>query len=243
MSRILVFTNQPIVAAGFRQLLAASGLQLAAVCGHSEQLRDYFNATQPEMAVLDVAPLPQFEVVLDLRRGYPQCKMVLWAEKLFLELAFRAMECGVHGILSSTLAPDLLVTSLHKIARGELEFHFPAAGARPLGFKRMALSRRERELLALVCQGLKNKEIATMMAITEGSVKVYLNRLFKRLGVKDRFELALYGLEEHNQSESGIPYGPWAQPDAPEYNSARTPAGHFQSKDETKPWNDVNGRA
>jgi hypothetical protein len=49
-------------------------------------------------------------------------------------------------------------------------------------------------LVTLLSQGLKNKEIATVLCVSENTVKVYLSRLFQKVGVKDRFELALYGL-------------------------------------------------
>ena len=61
--------------------------------------------------------------------------------------------------------------------------------------RRYSLTRREGQLVTLLSQGLKNKEIATALSISEGTVKVYLSRLFQKLGVKDRFELALYGLK------------------------------------------------
>ena len=51
------------------------------------------------------------------------------------------------------------------------------------------------QLVSLLSQGLKNKEIATTLMISEGTVKVYLSRLFQKVGVKDRFELALFGLK------------------------------------------------
>ena len=59
----------------------------------------------------------------------------------------------------------------------------------------MALTQREGQLVSLLSQGLKNKEIATTLMISEGTVKVYLSRLFQKVGVKDRFELALFGLK------------------------------------------------
>jgi DNA-binding CsgD family transcriptional regulator len=55
------------------------------------------------------------------------------------------------------------------------------------------LSRRESQLVALVSSGLRNREIADTLGISEGTVKVYLSRLFLKVGAKDRFELALYG--------------------------------------------------
>src|SRR5207244_12826951 len=70
--------------------------------------------------------------------------------------------------------------------------------------RRYALTRREGQLVALLSQGLKNKEIATAMDISEGSVKVYLSRLFQKLQVKDRFELALFGLKNLNPSPDSL---------------------------------------
>jgi DNA-binding CsgD family transcriptional regulator len=59
----------------------------------------------------------------------------------------------------------------------------------------VSLTQREGQLVTLLSQGLKNKEIATTLMISEGTVKVYLSRLFQKVGVKDRFELALFGLK------------------------------------------------
>ena len=60
--------------------------------------------------------------------------------------------------------------------------------------QRVTLSKRQRQILALLVQGLKNKEIATHLGISEGTVKSYLTKLFDKVGAKDRFELALFGL-------------------------------------------------
>ena len=58
-----------------------------------------------------------------------------------------------------------------------------------------SLTPRQGQLVALLTQGLKNKEIASKLNISEGTVKVYMSRMFQKLGVKDRLELALYGLK------------------------------------------------
>ena len=64
--------------------------------------------------------------------------------------------------------------------------------------KKITLTNREIQLLQLVSQGLSNKEISSVLGLTEGSVKVYLSKLFKKTRVKDRFELGLYGLRQFN---------------------------------------------
>jgi DNA-binding CsgD family transcriptional regulator len=61
--------------------------------------------------------------------------------------------------------------------------------------ERVTLTRREGQLVTLLSQGLKNKEIAWSLRLSEGTVKVYLSRLYQKLGVNDRFEMALYGLK------------------------------------------------
>jgi DNA-binding CsgD family transcriptional regulator len=63
---------------------------------------------------------------------------------------------------------------------------------------RIVLTKREIELVQLVSQGLTNKEICTILLLTEGSVKVYFSKLFKKARVKDRLELCLYGLRHFN---------------------------------------------
>jgi DNA-binding NarL/FixJ family response regulator len=122
------------------------------------------------------------------------CKIVLWVNSISTELAFQAMGLGVRGILRKTLPTDLQVKCLQKVQAGELWFE-KALTDSFLCARRVALTQREGQLVSLLSQGLKNKEIATTLMISEGTVKVYLSRLFQKVGVKDRFELALFGLK------------------------------------------------
>jgi len=104
------------------------------------------------------------------------------------------MSLGVRGILRKTLPTETLLRCLTRVMDGELWFE-KALTDSIMSARRYSLTRREGQLVSLLSQGLKNKEIATALNISEGTVKVYLSRLFQKLGVKDRFELALYGLK------------------------------------------------
>jgi DNA-binding CsgD family transcriptional regulator len=114
------------------------------------------------------------------------------------------MGLGVRGILRKTLPTDLQVKCLQKVQAGELWFE-KALTDSFLCARRVALTQREGQLVSLLSQGLKNKEIATTLMISEGTVKVYLSRLFQKVGVKDRFELALFGLK--NLTTGQLPGG------------------------------------
>jgi len=129
-----------------------------------------------------------------MQHAMQSTKIVLWVNSISTELAFQAMGLGVRGILRKTLATDLQVKCLQKVQAGELWFE-KALTDSFLCARRVALTQREGQLVSLLSQGLKNKEIATTLMISEGTVKVYLSRLFQKVGVKDRFELALFGLK------------------------------------------------
>jgi DNA-binding NarL/FixJ family response regulator len=77
-----------------------------------------------------------------------------------------------------------------------------------LGGRSVLLTRREAQLTTLLAHGLKNKEIAAALDVSEGTVKVYMSKLFQKLGVKDRFELALYGLKNFMPGDTSSQYQP-----------------------------------
>jgi DNA-binding NarL/FixJ family response regulator len=93
------------------------------------------------------------------------------------------------------------VKCLRKVAAGELWIEKNLSD-QILSARRVLLSPRERQLATLLAQGLKNKEIAYALGITEGTVKVYLSRLFQKAGVADRFELALFALKNLGSTPS-----------------------------------------
>jgi DNA-binding NarL/FixJ family response regulator len=124
----------------------------------------------------------------------------------------QAMKFGCSGIVLKQTSPDLITKSIRKVHAGEiwLDSHTTAAvmrqfavpgesgategGAR--GRERSPLSVREREIVGLVAQGYKNKEMAEKMFISEQTVKNHLHNIFDKLGVSDRLELALYAIHK-----------------------------------------------
>ena len=131
------------------------------------------------------------------------------------------MKLGTSGIVLKQTATELLIKSIRKVHAGEiwLDSHTTAAVIRqfvaadeanrhrlrqaaiPRERERSPLSQREREIVALVAQGFKNKEMAEKMFISEQTVKNHLHNIFDKLGVSDRLELALYAI--HNNLHTG----------------------------------------
>jgi DNA-binding NarL/FixJ family response regulator len=175
-------------------LRGVDDFDLVSICSSVETLLERLATERTDIALLDLTSEITFGVLTELKRSADQCKIVLWVNNISTELAFQAMGLGVRGILRKTLPVDLQVKCLLKVHGGELWFE-KALTDSFLSARRVALTQREGQLVSLLSQGLKNKEIATALMISEGTVKVYLSRLFQKVGVKDRFELALFGLK------------------------------------------------
>ncbi len=204
MARVLLFTDEPVLARGFTTILsAAPGFDNVSVCQSTAELAGAIQTFRPDVLLIDLTPEVTFGILTHLQSDLPNCRLVLWVRTISTELAYQAMELGVRGVLRKTLSPELLLKCLSKVSEGELWFD-KTLTASFLSAKMVALTKRESQLVSLLSQGLKNKEIASALTISEGTVKDYLSRLFQKVGVKDRFELALYGLR-NLQNMSGEP--------------------------------------
>jgi two-component system nitrate/nitrite response regulator NarL len=195
MARVLLCTDEPILAEGLTKILAGcDGLDLCSWCAGVEGLAGQMAEHEPDLLLVDMTNEVTFSVLNSLHGISYQAKIVLWVHTISTELALQAMSLGIRGILRKTLPVATLLRCLDRVREGELWFD-KALTDSIMGARRYSLTRREGQLVTLLSQGLKNKEIASALTISEGTVKVYLSRLFQKLGVKDRFELALYGLK------------------------------------------------
>jgi DNA-binding NarL/FixJ family response regulator len=207
MASVLLCSDEPILAEGLTRILAgAEVLNLISFCPRVEELRSQMESHQPDLLLVDLSAGITFGVLSGLHEVAANAKIILWVHSISTELALQAMSLGVRGILRKTLPTDTLLRCLTRVNEGELWFE-KALTDSIMSARRYSLTRREGQLVSLLSQGLKNKEIATALNISEGTVKVYLSRLFQKLGVKDRFELALYGLKNLTPGNGVMPVG------------------------------------
>ncbi|MGQ9918052.1 MAG: response regulator transcription factor [Bryobacteraceae bacterium] len=157
----------------------------------------------PEVAVLEWRAAGDWNPVGELLEAAPRCRVLLLLGNLTPETMFQAREAGVAGAISAHATPEELVDAVRRVQAGE--FVFDHGVDWPRGTRSIRLTRRESDLICLLVQGLKNKEIAAALGLTEGTVKVYLCKLFQKVGAKDRFELALFGLRNLAGNGGGAP--------------------------------------
>jgi DNA-binding NarL/FixJ family response regulator len=202
--RAVLFSDEPLVSEALRTVLqGAEEIVVLQVLENIAELNSAISEKQPDLLLLSLTPEIHIGVIRQLRRAAPNCKIVLWIHSISTELAHQAMEMGVRGILRRTYSAEMIVKGLRKVHEGEMWFdRFLTSSF--LGCRKVNLTRREGQLVRLLAGGLKNKEIATALSISEGTVKVYLSRLFEKVGAKDRFELALFSLRNLQGSEHGV---------------------------------------
>lgn len=199
MSKVFLISDQPVLLLGFEHVLTGRGFEIAGFSATADVPLPKIGAARPDLVLLDITAGLTFADLSELHGKAPEAPVVLWSDNLPLELTFKTLEFGVRGIVQRNSHPDTLAESLRKVASGELQIGFgtPLELAQPR--RKVSLTPREREIVALLRQGMRNKQIAGEMGITEGTVKIYLFRLFHKLGVRNRFELARCGILDQMQ--------------------------------------------
>ena len=239
-TRVALFSHNPFVSEGLCAVFGRSpAFELAAWSDDFGEFAASLAEQQPDIALLDLATGLTLPALRDVRRRRTEVQIVLWGDPT-IEFGFHALEMGVRGIIPVATPVESFTVALSSIRSGQLSFE-KRFMEQLLLTKRISLTRREGQLVGLISQGLKNKELAYNLGVTEGTVKVYLSKLFKKLGVNDRFELALYALKNVVSSENGgadLAHEPHrqdcAKPDiislhsfllpAPRYETPRMPA-------------------
>jgi len=215
--RVVIADDHPIVRDGIKRLLALEAdVQVVGEAGDGRGVLDVVHETDPDVLLLDLR-MPNLDglgALQTLQQTNKRTKVIILTASEDKNEFVQAMKLGCSGIVLKQTAPDLIVKSIRKVNAGEiwLDSHTTAAvmrqfatpgsemaassGSGAKGRERSPLSTREREIVALVAQGYKNKEMAEKMFISEQTVKNHLHNIFDKLGVSDRLELALYAIHK-----------------------------------------------
>jgi two-component system nitrate/nitrite response regulator NarP len=198
---VAIYTDQLFLADGVRQALQAiQGFSLVASFTTPSDLILFLESGHADVVLLDLTESLTVSNIQDIANAGKRPRVLLWAADLSVDLAFQVLQAGVKGIVRKSSRPQSFIAAIEAVGGGDLWFDEELV-RNVLSGRRVALTPREGQLVQLISCGLRNKEIAWTLGITEGTVKVYLSRLYEKLGVADRFELALYGLKNmHNGS-------------------------------------------
>ena len=206
--RLVVADDHPLVLDGVENLFRLEeDFQLIAKCTDGIETMQAVRSHRPDVVILDIR-MPGKDGLTIAREMLAEklpTRVVLLTAELEDDQLLEAVRSGVRGIVLKEMAPQLLVQCVRKVHAGEqwIERCSTALNLEKM-LRREAAAReiealitpREISIVKMVAQGLKNKEIAGKLFITEGTVKVHLHNIFEKLQVKGRLALLHYAQEK-----------------------------------------------
>lgn len=201
--RVVLVDDHALVRGGLAQLLdAADDIEVVGQAADGAEALLVVAATAPDVVVMDLQ-MPGVDGVTATHRviaEHPGTQVLVLTSYSDSERIVAALDAGAVGYLLKDADPDDVLEGVRAVSRGESPIHPRAARslltARRISRPPVDLTRRETEVLALVRDGLANKQIARRLGITERTVKAHLTSTFARIGVQDRTQAALWA-ERH----------------------------------------------
>jgi len=216
--RVIVADSQAIFRAGLRKIFALEDdIRVVGQAETMPQTQSAVGKFSADVLIFEAALTPNpVEAVGEMLRQSPQMKIVVVTPGPEEELTLDLFRRGAHGIVSREVEPEVLVECLRKVIAGEpwldsqgihwVMQAYRNQSTRPAGSRpKVQLTPKESLIVSCVTQGMKNKEIALRVGTTEQVVKNYLRKVYDKLGVADRLELALYCLNHHVIDNATVP--------------------------------------
>jgi DNA-binding NarL/FixJ family response regulator len=206
--RVLIADSEPLQSQLLiRALRSRRDLQVAAVAQKVSALDSFLQSNSADVALIASSDPPDFGLLRWLRISHPGIAPVLMVEDDNRELVINALRAGARGIFLFTRAPfRLLCKCIHCVARGEVwlnseqtRYALDALSEVPTlrvvnSNGRALLTPREEQVVALVADGLTNRQVASELGLSEHTIKKYLLRIFDKVGISSRVELVLYAM-------------------------------------------------
>ncbi len=206
--RLVVTDDHPVILNGLENLFRLEeDFELAATCSNGEETLDAVRNHKPDVVILDVRIPGKDGLALarQLQDEKLATKIVLYTAEISEDQFMEAIRLGVGGIVLKEMEPEHLIQCIRKVYAGEqwIERRTAWLSLEKL-LKREAdvieltslLTTQETRILKLVAKGLSNRQISENLCISEGTIKVHLHNIYKKLNVRNRVSLLRYAQEK-----------------------------------------------
>lgn len=213
--RILLVDDQQMLRVGLRTLLELQpGMKVVGEGVSGREAIDLYESLRPDIVLMDVRmpDLDGVEATRRLRARWPEARVIILTTFDDDEYVFEGLRAGALGYLLKDVSIEDLADAIHKVMAGgvliepsvaakvvaelaRLSSAYPQPRSTSIGGLPEPLSPREREILALVAEGLTNREIAGRLFLAEGTVRNYVTAILDKIGARDRTQAALRARE------------------------------------------------
>lgn len=196
--RILLADDHPVVRTGLALMIKYEpGMEAIAEANNGKEAVDLFRHHQPDITIMDLR-MPELngvEAIATIRSEFPEARIIVLTTYDSDEDIYLALRAGAKGYLLKDATCDQLLAAIRVVHTGRSSIP-PAVGAKLA--ERMGnqdLSDRERQVVRLMATGKSNQEIASVLSITEGTVKFHVNNILSKLQVSDRTQAVIKALK------------------------------------------------
>jgi DNA-binding NarL/FixJ family response regulator len=205
---LVLADDHPIVLDGLENLFRQEAdFTVVGRCVNGEEALRAVREYRPDVLILDIRMfrMDGLAVLREMKKEGLSTRVVLLTVALDEDQVVEAIRLGVSGVVLKEMAPQLLVQCVRKVHAGEQWLERQSFGRamermlrREAGAREIAgiLTPREIEIVRMAATGLRNKQIAEKLFISEGTAKIHLHNIYEKLGLSDRLELARYARDK-----------------------------------------------
>ena len=203
--RLILIDDDCLVAGALKMILEAHpDIEVAATADDGREALDLYRRCMPDVLLMDIRmkDVDGLEAASQILAEYPDARILLLTTFQDDEYIIKALKIGARGYL---LKQDYqnIVPALHAVCSGQTVFggsivsRIPELLGKkaPFDYEAYGLSARESDVLSLIAEGLSNREIASRLYLSEGTVRNYLTAILDKLGLRDRTQAAIFYLE------------------------------------------------
>jgi DNA-binding NarL/FixJ family response regulator len=196
--KIMLVDDHYLVRMGLASIVALEpDMTVCAEAATGEQALALFRTHRPQVTLMDqrLPGLSGSETTRAIRREFPDARVVVLSTYVCDEEIYTALQFGAMAYLAKSVQREELVQAIRRAAMGRRHITPEVAALLAEGMSRSHLSTRELEVLRLLVGGKRNREIATALDITEGTVKLHVSSILGKLAVADRTEAVTVALQ------------------------------------------------
>lgn len=208
---VIIIDDHPIVRAGLKMLIdGQSGLSVVGEGGTPDEAVALAANERPRIILLDLdlKGFSGLDIIPDLIAAAPDARILILTGVRDQASHVKALRLGARGVILKDQVKETILRAIEKVNAGEVWLDEAMLGAMlasipdtqqtsgqktgPQDAGIESLTKREREIISLVCQGLKNQQIADRLFLSEGTVRNHLTIIYEKVGVSDRFGLIIF---------------------------------------------------
>jgi two-component system nitrate/nitrite response regulator NarL len=214
-TRLVIADRHPVVLQGLTSVLGAqNGLKIVACCSDGLSCIEAIRSLVPDIAILDISMpgLTGLEILTIANSEGLSTRLVFFTASVQDRELVMSAAAGAYGVILKDVALEILVQSLQQVACGHRLLPLPSSAQavprereqRKIAIAENVLTDRERQIMALVSEGLSNKEIGRRLNIACGTIKVHLHHVYQKLEISNRTVLAAFAIS-HNDGAGVLP--------------------------------------